>query len=146
MQKPLFSVIIPIYNTELYLRECIDSVINQNFHDYEIILVIDGSTDGSLKICYEYEKNHSTVRVINQTNMGPSIARNRAIDSSNGEYIIFLDSDDYWLKSNFLEVAAKKLEYHKSDIIFFGYNYVQSQTRFEYEQLKISLSDNNRVY
>lgn len=101
--KPLISVIIPVYNVEPYLHKCIDSVLNQTFKDLELILVDDGSTDNSGKICEEYALKDNRVIVIHQNNSGQSSARNNGFKISNGEYICFLDSDD-WYSENALEV------------------------------------------
>ena len=90
------SIIIPVYNTEKFLNRCVDSVINQKFNNFEIILVNDGSKDNSLKICRDYEKKYpKIIKVIDQKNSGPAIARNRGIESAKGEYIMFIDSDDF---------------------------------------------------
>lgn len=93
---PFFSVIIPIYNVEQYLRECVDSVLAQRFTDIEIILVDDGSPDGCGAICDEYEKQDPRIRVIHKPNGGLSDARNAGIRLAEGVYLLFLDSDDYW--------------------------------------------------
>ncbi len=88
------SVVIPVYNTEKYLSECIDSVLSQTFRDYEIILVDDGSSDNSAAICAAYEANHPCIKLIRQSNRGASAARNAGIKAAAGEYIHFIDSDD----------------------------------------------------
>ena len=88
------SVIIPVYNTEKYLDECLNSVQNQTLEDIEIICVNDGSTDGSLKILEEHEKNDKRIKIVNQENGGVSLARNNGIKNAQGDYIMFLDSDD----------------------------------------------------
>lgn len=95
MLKQLISVIIPVYNVEAYLVECLDSVINQTYKELEIILVNDGSTDRSLDILEKYKAQHSNITIINQENSGQSVARNKGIEVSTGDYIYFLDSDDY---------------------------------------------------
>ena len=89
------SIIIPVYNTEKYLHRCVDSVLQQNMSDYELILVDDGSTDGSGKICDEYKEKDSRVKVIHTQNQGVSKARNTGLELSSGEYIGFVDADDY---------------------------------------------------
>lgn len=94
MEKPLISVIIPVYNVEKYLTECIDSVINQTYKNLEIILVDDGSTDSSGEICDRYETETDNIRVIHQENAGLSEARNKGLEYATGEYITFIDSDD----------------------------------------------------
>lgn len=95
-----FSIIIPIYNVEKYLRQCIDSVLAENFLDCEIILVNDGSPDGCGKICDEYANKYSHIKVIHKHNGGLSDARNAGIKEAKGDYLIFLDSDDYWININ----------------------------------------------
>ncbi len=101
--EPKISVIIPIYNMEKYLKECLNSVINQTLKDIEIICVNDGSIDNSLTILKEYEKKDKRIKIINQKNSGVAIARNRAIDISKGQFIAFLDSDDKIINDNSLE-------------------------------------------
>lgn len=94
MENQLISVILPIYNVENYLRQCLDSIIEQTFHNLEILLVNDGSTDGSGKICQEYLKKDSRIRYFEKENGGLSDARNYGIERAQGEYITFIDSDD----------------------------------------------------
>lgn len=98
----MISVIIPVYNKEEYLRQCVDSVLAQNYRDLEILLVDDGSTDESLSICRAYEKEDSRVRVIEKENGGASSARNLGIEEAKGEYIGFVDADD-WIEPGMYE-------------------------------------------
>lgn len=91
----IISVIIPVYNTEQYLERCINSVLEQSFHDFEVILVDDESTDGSGLICDRYAKKHSCIKTIHTNNGGPARARRIGFENSNGQYIMFMDSDDY---------------------------------------------------
>lgn len=102
-----FSLIIPIYNVEQYLRDCLNSVIAQTYPDYEVICVNDGSTDGSLAILEEYQKKYDKITVISQQNKGLSGARNTGIRTAKGDYLFFLDSDD-WIEPNTLEILAQK--------------------------------------
>lgn len=88
---PKFSIIIPVYNVENYIKKCLDSVFNQTYKDYEVIVVNDGTKDNSMDIVKNYD-----VKIINQKNGGLSSARNKGVEKASGEYIIFLDSDDYW--------------------------------------------------
>lgn len=97
MENVVVSVIIPVYNVEQYLCECIDSVLAQSFWDLEVLLVDDGSTDRSGEICDEYVGRDCRVKVFHKKNGGLSSARNAGIELARGEYVIFLDSDDYWL-------------------------------------------------
>lgn len=99
---PKISVIVPVYNTEKYLHRCVDSILAQTFTDFELLLVNDGSTDGSGAICDEYAQKDSRVRVFHKENGGVSSARNIGLDNASGEWITFVDSDD-WLDSIFLE-------------------------------------------
>lgn len=93
-EEPLISVIVPVYNVEKYLRRCLDSIINQTYRNIEIILIDDGSTDGSEKICNEYVKKDKRAKVFIQDNMGVSSARNVGLKKAKGKYIAFVDSDD----------------------------------------------------
>ena len=97
-----FSVVVPVYNVEKYLRECVDSVLAQSFGDFELILVDDGSKDASGNICDEYAANDARVKVIHKENGGQSTARNKGIEAANGEFAIFLDSDDMICDKDFL--------------------------------------------
>ena len=95
MSQTKLSIIVPIYNVAPYLISCIDSILCQTFKDYELILVDDGSTDGSEKICDLYSQKDNRIRVIHQRNKGLSGARNTGIEMAIGKYIAFVDSDDY---------------------------------------------------
>lgn len=97
-----FSIIIPVYNVEKYICQCVDSVLEQNYSDYEILLIDDGSNDNSPEICDEYVNNNHEIYVFHKTNGGLSSARNFGLDHCRGEYIVFLDSDD-WIKPGSLE-------------------------------------------
>ena len=116
--KPAVSVVIPVYNVEAYLRECVDSALNQTMEDLEIILVDDGATDSSGAICDEYAEKDPRIRVIHQENGGLSAARNRGLDAATGEYVYFLDSDDYILP-HALEKLRKLAEKEGADVVFF---------------------------
>lgn len=116
---PKVSIIIPVYNVEKYLRECLDSVCNQTLTDIEIICINDGSTDDSLGILNEYAQNDKRIIVVDKDNEGVSVARNIGIDKSTGEYLCFLDSDD-WLEKDILEKSYNKISNTNSNIICFG--------------------------
>ena len=94
-KMPKVSIVIPVYNVEEYLRRCLDSVVNQTLRDIEIICINDGSTDNSSHILAEYQSKENRLRVISQKNGGQSKARNAGLEVATGEYIYFLDSDDY---------------------------------------------------
>ena len=103
MDKDLISIIVPIYNVEKYIKKCIDSIINQTYTNLEIILVDDGSPDNCGKICDKYKEKDDRIKVIHKKNGGLSDARNAGIDIATGEYITFIDSDDY-VAENYIEV------------------------------------------
>ena len=95
MDGPVVSFVVPVYNAEMYLRQCLDSLVNQTIESKEIILVNDGSTDGSLALCLEYADNHKCVSVVSQANRGLSAARNCGLRRARGLYVQFVDADDY---------------------------------------------------
>ena len=103
-----FSIIIPVYNVINYLPKCMSSVLCQSFNGYEIILVDDGSTDGSGKLCDQYAEKDNRIKVIHQENQGLSAARNAGIQIATGEFFLLLDSDDFYEQNNLLERIAKK--------------------------------------
>ncbi len=115
-----FSVIVPVYNVEKYLRECVDSVLSQTFEDFELILVDDGSKDSSGDICDEYAAKDGRVKVIHKENGGQSTARNEGVRVAQGEYAIFIDSDDMFCDNEFFETLKGKLS-GNSDIVVFRY-------------------------
>lgn len=115
-----FSIIVPVYNVEKYLNECIDSILAQTFTDFELILIDDGSTDQSGKICDGYANKDNRVVVIHKANGGQSTARNRGIDAAGGEFAVFLDSDDFINDINFLSDIKNKITPY-TDIIAFRY-------------------------
>lgn len=134
MESGLISVIIPVYNTEKYLVECLDSVLAQTYTNYEAILVDDGSTDQSPAICDEYADRDPRFRVIHRENGGLSEARNTGLDVARGKYIYFLDSDDR-LVPNTLEYAFNKLFETGADFVFFdGQSFEDSPRGFGIEQ------------
>lgn len=118
-----FSVIVPVYNVEKYLRRCIDSIINQSFSNFELILINDGSSDTSPAICDEYERLDERISVIHCNNNGVSIARNTGIQAAKGQWIVFSDSDD-WIEKETLNNAYKAICENKCDIIQFGFRFV----------------------
>ena len=114
-KKPMISIIVPIYNVEQYLRRCVDSLRNQSHRDFELILVDDGSPDNCSAICEEYAAVDDRVRVIHKTNGGLSDARNAGLEIARGEYVAFVDSDD-WVAENYLERLLTALTETGADI------------------------------
>ena len=116
---PKVSVIIPVYNSEKYISECLDSVLNQTFKDIEIICIDDGSTDKSFNILNRYNIKEKRITLLTQKNLGQSVARNKALEIAQGEYIYFLDSDDY-IEPNLIEECIKKLDETQAGLICFN--------------------------
>ena len=117
-----FSIILPIYNVEKYLKECVSSIQAQTFKDFEIILVDDGSKDSSPAICDELAQKDSRIKVIHKTNGGQSTARNMGLKKAEGEYIIYLDSDDFITSDTFFEDIYNKVQETQSDIVLYKYS------------------------
>lgn len=134
-----FSVIVPVYNVEKYLNECIDSILSQTFTDFELILVNDGSKDNSGRICDEYAEKDSRVKVIHKENGGLSDARNKGTKSAEGEYIIYVDSDDYLSKRTFLSDVYEKAKLG-TDIICYKFKKYFEDTR-SFGECTFSLPD-----
>lgn len=116
MRDGVISVVVPVYNVEPYLIECLESIINQTYRDLEIILIDDGSTDRSGDICDEYGKKDERIIVIHQSNQGSASAKNAGLRKSSGEYLAFVDSDDF-LQEDAYEFMVKQLEEYCADII-----------------------------
>ena len=134
MNNPLISIIVPIYNVEKYLSKCIDSIINQTLENIEIILVNDGSTDSCAEIIESYANKDNRIKVIHKKNGGQSSARNMGLDIAKGEYIGFVDSDDYVS----LDLYKDVIESFNSDIDFVSWGISSDE-----EELKIE--NNNKT-
>lgn len=128
--KPKISVIIPVYNTAPYLIKCLDSVVNQTLKEIEIIIVDDGSDDGSETICDKYAISDNRVFVLHSEHRGVSHARNIGLSHSNGKYIMFVDSDD-WVSADFCLIPFQIAENNKADIVIFSYTIIDDEQRFD---------------
>lgn len=143
---PSISIIVPVYRAEKVLHYCIDSILNQKFTDFELILVDDGSPDSSGKICDEYAEKDMRVRVIHKQNGGVSSARNIGIEAARGEYICFVDSDDY-LESNYLkELIETKRKYPDFDNIWCGFYTVRDYYKNKKETVVAEKDKNYSFY
>ena len=116
-----FSIIIPVYNAEKTLEKCLDSICKQTFSDYEVILIDDGSTDQSLNICKKYEEQNPKICVHHQQNRGPSEARNVGLELAAGNWICFIDSDDF-VEESYLQDISDAAQEFDADVIFIGYS------------------------
>ena len=131
--KAAVSVIVPVYNSEKDLKTCLDSILEQDFTDFELLCINDGSTDSSPEILAEYERLDSRVKVINQENKGCGASRNIGIDKAKGKYIIFLDSDDFFEK-DMLSKLYEKAEQTEADIVLFAYRTYNTKSGEESEK------------
>ena len=146
-----FSIILPIYNVEKYLKECVDSILKQTFRDYEIILVDDGSTDGSPELCDKLAETYDFIRVIHKANGGAADSRNVGLKSAIGNYIIFIDSDDFILSEHFLEDVNNSFS-ENVDMVLYKYSKFFDDTKnlaecnFSYESAKLKENYADKIY
>lgn len=143
MNTPQISVIVPIYKAEKYLRKCIDSILAQTFTDFELLLIDDGSPDNSGRICDEYAEKDSRIRVFHKENGGVSSARNVGLDNARGEWIAFVDADD-WVSENYLEQDFAT----KANLIQLGYNIVSENGKLtrSYRFKEKELTEKKLIY
>ncbi len=141
MKENKYSIVIPIYNCERFIDRCIKSIINQSYKNIELILINDGSTDNSNIICKKYSENDNRIVYIEQKNSGVSSARNKGIEKATGDYITFVDSDDY-IEKNTLELLNKIIEKEKCDIIKYGY---VKESRFLKKTYEFSIEKNINI-
>lgn len=139
------SIIVPVYNVAKYLAECIQSVLDQTFQSWELILVNDGSKDCSGAICDDYATKDDRIRVIHKSNTGVSDTRNVGLSTARGKYVIFLDADDYWYDHGALEVLVSTAQKHRADIVRGEYKAVNQDGTLLFERpitkSKIQLTD-----
>lgn len=128
MTKPLVSILIPVYNTEKYLRDCLESVVNQTIESKEVVIVDDGSTDSSPQIIDEYDARYSFVRVVHQENMGLWKARCKLLSMAEGEYIAWVDSDDFAEKDMYERMINVALQ-NKVDLVLCNYSFYPSEIK-----------------
>ena len=133
MSKPAISVIIPVYNAQDGIKRCVDSLLNQSFKDFEIILLNDGSKDNSLNILKEYELKYSFVRVIDKQNEGVAVTRNKGILLAEGEYIMFMDNDDF-VDSDYIETFYQAIHEKNLDLVIGGYKRVNQDNQIIFSQ------------
>lgn len=126
VEKPLVSVIVPVYNAEKYIRRCIDSIRNQTYEEIEIILVNDGSIDSSKRICEKYCEIDNRITLYNQKNSGPSAARNYGLEKAGGKFIQFVDSDDF-IEPDITERLTKEMMNSKSSLVISSYKILREE-------------------
>lgn len=159
MQVPFLSIVIPVYNAEKTVSRAIKSITNQKFDNLEIIIVNDGSTDQSSKICNELSSNNQLIKLFHIDNSGVSAARNYGIEQAKGKYITFLDADDYY-NENFFKVITSEIE-ENTQLLLYGYNIirngvhmdsrlplkenVQFRNKYEFRETAVSLISNEMI-
>lgn len=129
-QGPLVTVIVPIYNAGQYLVQCLDSIVNQTYQNLEILLINDGSTDDSENICREYESKDLRIRLFSQENQGQSVARNVGLNHMSGEYLTFVDADDY-IDLSYVEILLTKLLERQVPIAVCGFDELSEKTTIQ---------------
>lgn len=131
--EELVSVLIPVYQSVKYVQQCVESILGQAYSELEVILIDDGSTDGSSLLCDQLESQYENVKVFHQENRGVSAARNKALELAKGDYVLFVDSDDY-LEGNIIEAAVKNLKNENIDLCVFGFQRVSANTYIKYDK------------
>ena len=146
--KELISVIIPVYNVETYLERCLDTVVNQTYTNLEIICINDGSTDDSLGICKKYAARDERIRIIDQENRGLAYVRNKGIESATGEYLSFIDSDDY-VDINYIEEMYNIIKKHNVDMavanVIYEKDNMESYSLLKHEYDKEHILNKNEI-
>lgn len=145
MKKPIISVIVPVYNVEKYLEKCLNSLVNQTLKDIEIIAINDGSTDSSLKVLERYSKKYKNIKIINKNNNGQGSARNDGIKISEGEYVTFVDSDD-WVSLNMCELLLDAATKENADLVFANYIKVENEMEYKANIYGLEYKDNVKKY
>lgn len=136
----MVSIVIPVYQSKSYITVCVESVLNQTYKNTEIILVDDGSDDGSEELCDEYSRKNDNILCVHQKNKGVSSARNAGMDLAKGEYILFVDSDDY-IESDYLENAVSRLDKDFVDAYLCGYQNVKNNGKVKEKQYYPFIND-----
>lgn len=132
----IVSVIVPVFNTARFLSRCIDSIINQTYRDIEVLLIDDGSTDDSAEICKEYVSRDSRIKYFFQENSGPDFARKRGLDFSKGEYLVFVDSDDF-IAPNMIEVLVNYSMKEKCEVVCSQYARINQKGKIWYDDNRL---------
>ena len=147
MKQPLISVIIPVYGVEKYISQCLESVINQTYKNLEIIVVNDGTKDRSAEIAKEYAAKDSRIKVYDFKNGGLSVARNRGLEIATGDYISYIDSDD-WIDLKLFEVLLDTALTRNVDMVKYGVIETDEfkETRFSFDDAKIILNERGQAF
>lgn len=140
--EPLVSIIVPVYNVEKYLNRCVDSLVNQTYKNIEILLIDDNSKDSSLRLCEEYEEKDARVKVFHKENEGLGLTRNYGLNRASGEFVMFVDSDDYMVSDAVQVLLSRQMEYGV-DVVIGGHYY---RDRPQESYLKEKIYDEKEIY
>lgn len=143
MNKPFFSILVPVYNVSKYLDECLNSLVSQTFDDFEIILLDDGSTDDSGEKCDQWQKKDKRIRVIHRENRGLFTTRLDELEAANGEYVVFVDSDDY-VAVNLLEFLFEYVKNKEYDVVTYGRYLINDKE--EKKRIELAVYDDGKVF
>ena len=141
IKNPLISIIVPVYNAELYITKCINSLITQTYKNIEILLINDGSTDKTLMLITKISKNNERIKILAQENSGPSKARNFGLTTASGKYIAFIDADDY-VDEKYIEILVENIKKNKSDLVVTDYVEDKGEVRRNIELFSFLNKDN----
>lgn len=141
MEEKLFSIIVPVYKVEKYLNQCVDSLLNQTYKNFEVILVDDGSPDNCPAICDEYAEKDNRIKVVHKSNGGLSNARNEGVKNANGKYLLFVDSDDYYGDNEFLYKLSEHIKKYSSQVVNFPFRTFSAKTGEFYGDQAYSLDE-----
>ena len=136
---PFFSILIPAYNISQYIEECINSVRSQTYSQWEAIIVDDGSTDGTGELCDQFQKEDGRIRVLHQKNQGVAVARNVLLKEARGEYLIFLDGDDFWYSEKMLFEVQEAIRVRNADMVAWWLKTLDNET-------EVSKENRNFIY
>lgn len=140
-----FSIIVPVYNVEKYLYECLESLVNIKYSNYEIVIVNDGSKDNSVDVANIFVKRHNNIKLINQENQGLGYARNTGIRNATGEYLIFVDSDDYLISEDIFVKLNEFINKHSSDVVCYNHTLYNNSKKEMIKKKKINVSENAKI-
>lgn len=142
--KPTFSIIVPVYNGEKHIEQCIIKLLQQSYNNYEVIIINDGSIDKTEEIVKAYERKYEVLRLFSKKNEGVSVARNVGIKAAKGEYILFVDSDDT-LNTNALDILANRIEQDNNDLLLFGFMVTGDNNRFNDTEVLNQLANDSYI-
>lgn len=143
--QPLVSILIPVYNTEEYLPKCLDSIVNQTYSNLQVVIIDDGSKDASLSIAQKYAKQHPYIEVYHQENQGVASTRNNLLDKVKGDYVLFIDSDD-WCELDMVEYLVNNATINNTDLIVCGMVVNDALIRMDFQERMLSQEECIKIF